>query len=239
MSNSSAREAFDGIYDMPVNPTLADLFRVFERNLRLRLRTAAPAKVIKYDATTQKADVELQHLPVVKIPGTPNNGETPMPPVVITAVPVAFPRGTAGTSYMTWPIQPGDTGQIISCDRSLEAWLQTGVATDPYASHTHNFADSVFYPGLHSDTDPITPPTDAAALVVEGPTINLGSTATEFLLKGTSIKAAADAAFATLNAVPGATDPATTQTLANANKAAILALLQAISSNVSTKTKTL
>jgi hypothetical protein len=168
------------------------LLRVAARNLQLRLRTAAPGTIVTFNASTQKADVRLDHKPIFVDPRSPL-GERPAATIILKSVPVYFPRGMSGTAYDTIPIQAGDTGQLISCDRSLETWLRLGTEVDPVSLTLHSLADSVFYPGLHPDTAPITPPVDLTARVIEAPLIKLGRNAVDFAALGTTLVAAIDA----------------------------------------------
>lgn len=149
--------------------TLADLFERSERRQDLRLRVAAPARVATYNATTQRADLVLELLPIVTEAG---GLEVPREPVPLPQVPVAWPRTAAG--YLTLPLAPGDTGLVVFADRGMSKWLREGAPGDPVLGRAHDLADGVFYPGLHADVAPIVPPTSQVAAVLEGPQINLG-----------------------------------------------------------------
>jgi len=236
MAGAAKRDDRDGIFDTPTTPRLGDLLRVLIRNLRLDLRVAAPGKIVTYNAVTQKANIELQILPVYVDFDDILTGERVSDPLILVDIPVLWPR--TATAHQTLPLAVGDTGLLVCNDRSIDTWIQVGFATDPYAFHTHNFADAVFFPGLHPDTNPISPPPSAVAHVIEGAQIDLGVGAVDFLIKGTALATALTPIIATLTAVPAATDPATVITAAVANKAAILAALSAIQSNLSAKTKT-
>lgn len=178
----SARENRTGIFEMPNNPELPDLFRVALRNLKLQLRTHTVATVTAYDPTTQKATVTVDILQIIKDNFTPPTPADPNPtkaqaPVILADIPVAWTRTNSG--YQTLPLNPGDTGELHVQDRSLEQWLKLGAATDPISAFTHSLADSVFHPTVHADNNPITPPTDQTAHVIEGiPFIKLGRNAT-------------------------------------------------------------
>ncbi len=171
-------------FDLPPNPQLADLLRAIGRQVKLSVRTHVPARVVVYDPATQTATVQVEILQVVRytdltrlppgaVPtGTPPNAEAMLPPIQIVKVPVVWPRTLAG--YVTFPLVPGDTGELHVSDRSLEQWRLAGMPTDPGLAFTHALKDSVFHPGLHPDTAPITPPTDLTATVVEGTLVKLG-----------------------------------------------------------------
>lgn len=202
------REQRAGIYEMPNDPEIPDLFRIALRNLRLSLRTHTMATVTAYNPATQRATVLVDILSVVKNLDVPPTRTNPAPstvqdPVTLANIPVAWPRTSTG--YITFPLAPGDKGELHVQDRSLEAWLSLGQATDPVAAWTHNLADSVFHPAIFSDADPITPPTDPTATVVEGDAlVKIGRNAVEFLAKAQSLIAALDGA---INAAVAAAAP--------------------------------
>ena len=182
-------------YELPTDPSLSDLTRQIQRLTKLSIRTHAPATVIAYDPTRQTVELTVDHRQAVKVVddvqlgrvlakgatvrGVPPNAVATLPPIRLRDVPVVFPRTQAG--YITFPIAPGDTGELHVSDRNLSQWRALGVPSDPLFSETHSLADSVFHPGLHADTNPIVPPTDPIATVVEGPEIKLGVGATQFV----------------------------------------------------------
>lgn len=172
-----ARENQTGVFEIPQDPKLADLFRAALRNLKVQIRTHTVGTVISYDATTQRADVLVDVLQVVRdnftpaTPATPNPVAT-LPPVELKGIPVAWPR--AGSSYLTFPLLPGNKGEIHIQDRNLGQWIQLGQAADPVSTITHALTDGVFHPNIYPDTDPIAPPTDQAAAVLEGDAVKLG-----------------------------------------------------------------
>ncbi len=231
MSGNDKRDTVDANTD---EGDLLQTFRQRERNTALATRTGAPAHVQTYDPATQtitalvgSLEVEDTGLPV----------EVPDPPRALQRVPVSFLRSMGGLAYITLPILPDDTGMLLCADRATEEWRRLGVPCDPVDARTHSLADAVFFPGLHPDTDPISPPTSLAAMVLEAPLINLGVGAVDFAIRGTSLVTALNSISGVLTAVPNATDPATVITLANANKVAILATLAAIAANLSAKVR--
>lgn len=175
-------------FDLPPEPELGDLLRAVARHVQLAIRTHVPAAIMAYDPATQTATVVLQMLTVVRVAdplrlppgaipmGLPPNMTATLPPTILMRVPVVWPRTTLG--YVTFPLLPGDTGELHVSDRSLEMWRLSGAPTDPGLAFTHALKDSVFHPGLHPDTMPITPPTDLTATVIEGPMVKLGALAT-------------------------------------------------------------
>lgn len=199
------REVFDSGFDLDRKPTLEALFRIFGRNLELNLRTACPGTIVKFDVNNGKAWVRVDHKTILKDFDLPF-GEREDVDHILTNIPVHFPRANGGLTYDTMPIIPGDTGMLISADRSLEQWMTsaTGLAVDPVSMTLHSLADSEFYPGLHPDSAPIAPAIDLTARVIESAQIKLGRTATEALLRATSFEGVIDAVFAA--ATPAAMD---------------------------------
>jgi hypothetical protein len=179
-----------GIYELDQEPELPDLFRVALRNQSLRTRTHTVARVVTYDPATQRVTVTVEVPQVIKDHVTPATPAKPNPvktqdPVVLQSIPVAWP--STGTGYITFPLVPGDTGELHIQDRSLKLWLETGLPRDPVTAWTHSLADAVFHPGLRATPAPITPPTSLTATVVEGPLVNLGALANQPVLKGTLV----------------------------------------------------
>ena len=171
------RENQTGVYEIPQDPKLADLFRGALRNLKVQIRTHTVGTVTAYNPATQRADVSVDVLQVVRDNFTePTNADpnpvATLPAVQLTDVPVAWPRTSSG--YLTFPLQAGDKGEIHIQDRNLGQWIQLGEASDPVSAITHALTDGVFHPNIYPNTDPITPPTDQGAAVLEGDAIKLG-----------------------------------------------------------------
>ena len=121
-----------------------------------RLPKALPAKVTKYDASTQKVHCKvLVQRPFFDETDTRQVESIP----IIANVPVEFPG--SGGFRVTFPISDGNlvingqtvkatTGLLVWCDRSIDKWLSgTGAEVDPEFDHAHAHADAVFIPGLN------------------------------------------------------------------------------------------
>jgi len=179
-----ARENRTGVFEMPQDPELEDLFRVAFRKLQLELRTNTVARVVSYNPATQTVIVSTEILQVFKNLDVPPSPAMPSPerlgaPVVLEGIPVAWPRTSSG--YLTFPINPGDTGELRVQDRSLQRWLELGQAVDPISAWVHELGAGVFCPCLWPSTQPITPPTDQTATVLEGNLVKIGRGATDFV----------------------------------------------------------
>ena len=125
------------------NSTLQDLLARFRSSLVADLHTALPGKIVRYDASTQKADVQL----LIKERYADESGATQARELpVIPAVPVQFPG--AGGYRITFPVANNDTGLVVFSEASLDKWLVSGGTVDPSDDRRHDLTDAVFLPGL-------------------------------------------------------------------------------------------
>ena len=175
---------------MPAEPTLADLLRHTAREVKLQIRTHAPATVISYDAARQTVRVRVDHLltkPVISAADTARTlqqqpgsrldeaGESiVLAPVILDGVPVAW-LSTSTASFVL-PMSPGDTGQIHVSDRSLDTWRDgvSGEAVDPVSATTHQLRSAVFVPGLRTRANPIASVTGTAVQLDAEAPIEIG-----------------------------------------------------------------
>lgn len=115
------------------------LGRVYEKTLT-NLRVSLPARIERYDSSTQKAEVS----PLLEKRNA--DGSTTALPV-ITNVPVIFPRG--GKARITFPLERGDSVLLVFSDRSLDRWLSgQGQRVTPDDPRKHDLSDAVAIPGL-------------------------------------------------------------------------------------------
>lgn len=189
-------------FDLDQLPGRSEIDRALARSIKLSIRTHIPSTVVSYNPATQKATVTVDALPVVKVTdplripkniltlkGVPPNAEAVLAPIVLVGIPVHVLGGQL--NYVATALNPSDTGMLHVSDRSLEAWLQAGIPTDPVFAFTHALKDSVFYPGLRPTAKAIVPP--PSGTVIEGtPTIKLGAVAVDAAIKGTTFVALMD-----------------------------------------------
>lgn len=125
---------------------------------------------------------------------------------------------------MQGPIEVGEVGLYVVCDRSLDQWINTGGPLDPSTSELHDLTDGVFIPGLRYGTIAQVIPEDAdtigredgtagmsidratkdIAVTTDGPNatidaaslIKLGALATEAITKAETLISVLDAVFA-------------------------------------------
>lgn len=162
------------------NSTLQDLLARFRASIVADLHTALPGKIVRYDSSTQKADVQL----LIKERYTDEAGATQVRDLpVIPAVPVQFPG--AGGYRITFPIASDDTGLVVFSESSLDKWLVAGGTVDPSDDRRHDLTDAVFLPGLRDFGHPLSSaPTDRATfgkddglqIHVDGSKIRIGTT---------------------------------------------------------------
>lgn len=128
-------------------PTLIEVMdAVINRHL-CELHTSMPCEIVKYDYDTNLAEVQ----PSLKRKYKGEESAVKLP--IITNVPVAFPR--MGNGHLRIPITPGDTGQLVFNERSIDGWNQSGGIIDPLNPRKHALSDAVFYPGLNPQNKPM------------------------------------------------------------------------------------
>jgi hypothetical protein len=122
-------------------PTLPEVLRAVLESRLADVHTALPAKIVKYDATTRKADVQ----PLLKREYV--DGDIMSMPV-ISNVPVMFPSG--GGAFLSFPVKAGDGCLLIFSERSLDRWLsQNNVGEVETADvRMHDITDAVAIVGL-------------------------------------------------------------------------------------------
>jgi len=137
-------------------PDLAEVLRSAVKAMQAQLHTSLPGRVLAYDATEQKADVQpLLRRPLVASDGTELDAES-LP--ILHDVPVAFPRGGSGTGafFLSWPLAAGDLVHLVFVEHSIDQWLATGPTASgempevtPLNYRSHDLSDAVAYPGLY------------------------------------------------------------------------------------------
>jgi len=159
--------------------TLADVVLAAVQSGLAEVHTAFPAVVVSYDRTTQKATVQ----PCVAGRYLDDDGELQSevyPP--LPNLPVAFPSATGFAD--TFDLTPGDSVQVVVCERSTDEWRSTGnqgiVAQD---IRRFDLSDAFVIPGGRAFNEAIgATGYKAGARVIEAPEICLGSSgATNFV----------------------------------------------------------
>ena len=109
----------------------------------MNIHTAFPAKIVTYDYTTRKATVQ----PMINKKYR-DGTEQPMPQ--LNNVPVMMPN--AGSFFLNFPVNAGDTCLIVCCERSIDVWLQTGGQFPPNDPRKFDLSDAVAIMGLNPFT---------------------------------------------------------------------------------------
>ena len=118
---------------------LDGLLSLFKRSLLMSLRVALPAVVKSFNRSSNRADL------TPAITSASNNGETIILPE-LSSVPVCTAGG--GGFGVSFPLQQGDTGWVIFCDRDISLFKNSGVVSPANTNRLHNLADAVFYPDV-------------------------------------------------------------------------------------------
>lgn len=99
-----------------------------------QLSAVVPAEVVTWDKITETVEAK----PLI----TGQGGEA-RPNV--HQCPVVFPA-----AY--WDIQVGETGMLLVCDQDFRDWWRTGQQSEPATRQSHQIGNSLFVPGLRSQT---------------------------------------------------------------------------------------
>lgn len=123
------------------NPTLRDSINSCIDYRLAFLRTATPARIHKYDSTTQSADVEVVLMDQFQ------GEDSPVKYPIIQEIPVVFPRSKKGILH--FPLDTGDIGVLICTDRSIDDFVVSDGKENIFPSEARQFelSDSYFIPG--------------------------------------------------------------------------------------------
>lgn len=138
-------------------PTLEQILQNAIRAELLDVHTCLPAKIEKYEASTQKANVQV----LLKRKYETDEEAVNLP--VINSVPVQWPSANQGKAYIHLPLKTGDLGIVVFCERSIDLWLSgdpsdpsdpdialdpRGKIFDPLDPRIFNLSDAIFIPGV-------------------------------------------------------------------------------------------
>lgn len=154
---------------MPERPELAEVIRRAIEALLDGVHTAMIGRVVRYDAATQKVDVQ----PLVKHVFLDEEGKRQVQPYpVISEIPVAVMSG--GGYRITFPIRAGksdgDLAVLVFAEGSLDRWLAgKGEEVDPEIDHRHALIDAMAIVGVRPFGAPLQDvPTDTATFGKDG-----------------------------------------------------------------------
>jgi hypothetical protein len=179
-------------------PTLAEIIRVAMAAERMGIRTWLPGRIVSYDGTTQRAEVELQ---IKQWVPTTSGGRRFEEIPHLYDVPVGHPRG--GGYFVHFPMLAGDFVSVAFSAQSLGEFLRTGQVSEPQDPRMHGL-----FPYATPTSDPSEPNQladmpagklvigreDGKVLVIDEDGIKLGAEdAAEAMVLGTTLKAHLDA----------------------------------------------
>lgn len=197
---------------MSDRPTLAKVLELAISGALDDVRVALPARVLAYDATKQRVDV--QPLVMDRVEGE-DGRVAPARVAAINDVPVMF-QGGGGCSE-TYPIDKGDTVLLVFCSSAIAAWKSRGGEVDPGDARHHQLSDAVAYAGVRDFAHALSGvPTNAWVISTpNGKQIRLGSaSAAQAVILGDAFKTALDtmlSAIATaVGTIPGGSGAQTT-----------------------------
>lgn len=126
-----------------VNPAdlqgLDGLLEVWRKNLFMALRVALPAVVQSYDRAANRVTV------TPAVTSLSGSGQTLTLPQ-LADIPVCTAGG--GGFGASFPLQAGDTGWLLFCDRDISLFKNSGIVSPANTNRLHNLADAVFYPDV-------------------------------------------------------------------------------------------
>ena len=123
-------------------PTMQEVLLEAIRAELLDVHTCLPCSIETYDHLTQMASIA----PLLRKKYT-DGEEVDVP--IINNVPVQWPSGNGGASFVHMPLKKGDTGIAVFCERSLDRWLAgIGKTVTPNDPRHHDLSDAIFIPGV-------------------------------------------------------------------------------------------
>ncbi len=139
----------------------------------LGVHTHLPARVESYNATTQRASVQIE---LRSARFEEDGSRTPVRYPVIPDVPVKF-EGSGGYRT-TYPVQRGDQVWLEFCEASLALWKSRGGDIDPVDDRRMRLSDALAVTGLRDGSRPLKNcPTDRMSLGHdEGATVEITPT---------------------------------------------------------------
>ncbi len=108
-------------------------------NYLIDLHTALPVEVIAVDYTTQTVDCKI----VVKRIAT---DDEVLEFDTLTEVPIGYTQ--TNQFGITFPINVGDTGQVIFNERQLDNWVVNDEIVQPDDTRKHSLSDGLFLPNF-------------------------------------------------------------------------------------------
>lgn len=121
------------------NDSLAGTLQFCMKKFMQNQNGMLPAKVIKYDRTTNRVQVQLL-IALISTDGTI------VPRAQIASIPVLVLGG--GNAFLSFNLIEGDLGWVLANDRDISAFLQTYTESPPNTYRMNSFSDSMFIPDI-------------------------------------------------------------------------------------------
>ena len=121
--------------------TIGDVVNMSAERERIDIHTALPGRVVSFNPAENTVSVELM---INQVMDDGSGSEI----TVLADVPVQWPRG--GGFVITFPIAPGDEGQVIFNERCIDGWWASGEKSVPLDFRLHDYSDATFIAGISS-----------------------------------------------------------------------------------------
>ena len=136
---------------MTVTPELIEILEIALENRLLDVHTSLPGAIQTYDPVSQTATIELQIQRPLEgdVEGEFELEDLP----VLQNVRVVFPR--TKKFMLTFPIEPGDTGDVFFAETPIGQWRAVDGVAVPESVGRFDLSGAKFYPGLSKDSENI------------------------------------------------------------------------------------
>lgn len=155
---------------MSLAPSEPELLRNVIASYLSDVHTSIPGRIVKYDAATQTADVEI----VVQRAEVAESGATVHETCpVIPNVPIGWPSG--GGYSLQFPLAVGDGVWLVFSEASIANWRETGDVSPPGDLERHDISYPVALPCARHSKQPLPTATVALLTVPSGGTLNVSA----------------------------------------------------------------
>lgn len=136
------------------DPNLTDLLSLFMRQIKLDLNCCHIGTVQSFDSTKQTASVTINYTKSYSS-GTQMNTVKQVSYPLVADCPIVVLGG--GSSYVSFPISPGDECMVLFNDRDIDNWFSFSTVGAPVATgRLHSFSDGLIIVGVRSKNNFIT-----------------------------------------------------------------------------------
>lgn len=153
---------------IPSEPHLIDLLNLHQKQIQLNLNAIHIGTIQSFNSATQTASVTINYKKTFfQFNDQTGVYETQLENYpVIGEAPVVMLRG--GTSFLSFPISPGDECVVLFNDRDLDNWYAGGTGSPNNTGRLHSFADALVLIGVRSLPN-VLPSYDNTRVILNGP----------------------------------------------------------------------